>query len=82
MNPNAETSPNHLLNPQSHRSAQVIVHPLFDAPEQKVDVDALGPMNLTRGARWALGSLRFYLIAVILLASYRVLGLAGVLGHR
>lgn len=64
------------------RPAQVIVHPLFDEPEVKVDVRALGPMKLSRGARFALGCLRFYFIAMVLLAAYRVLAFAGLFGKH
>lgn len=64
------------------RAARVIVHPLYDEPEVKIDVRALGPMKLSRGARVALNCLRFYFIAMVLLAGYRVLEFAGLFGKH
>jgi len=64
------------------RPSHVIIHPLFDEPEAKVDVRALGPMKLSRGARIALSSLRVYFIAMVLLAAYRVLDFAGLFGKH
>lgn len=60
----------------------LVVHPLDDAPEQKVDTDALGPMPMTTSVRISLLSLRAYLAVMMLLVLYRVLLLAGVLGHH
>jgi hypothetical protein len=60
----------------------LVVHPLDDAPERKVDTDALGPMPMTTSVRISLLSLRVYLIFMMLLVLYRVLAFAGMLGHR
>jgi len=57
-----------------------VVHPLFDVPEEKRSPDTLGPMSMTRSARYALLMLRFYLILMLLLTIYRVLVLAGAFG--
>ena len=55
----------------------VVVHPLDDIPERKVDTDSLGPMPMTRSVRISLLSLRAYLVVMMLLVAYHVLVLAG-----
>jgi hypothetical protein len=55
----------------------LVVHPLDDVPEQKVDTENLGPMPMTTSVRLSLLSLRAYLILMMLLVFYHVLGLAG-----
>jgi hypothetical protein len=55
----------------------VVVHPLDDLPEEKVNTEALGPMPMTASVRWSLISLRAYLVLMIALVFYRVLALAG-----
>jgi hypothetical protein len=54
----------------------VVVHPLDDMPETKVDMEALGPMAMTRSVRISLVSLRLYLILMVLLVVYHVVMLA------
>jgi hypothetical protein len=54
----------------------VVVHPLDDVPETKVDTEALGPMPMTRTVRFSLLSLRAYLILMVLLVVYHVVMLA------
>jgi hypothetical protein len=58
----------------------VIVHPLDDRPEEKIDVEMLGPMPMTGAVRWSLVSLRAYLVLMLVLVLYRVLQLAGLFG--
>jgi hypothetical protein len=58
----------------------VVIHPLDDAPEQKVDTSALGPMPMTTSVRVSLLSLRAYLIVMLLLVVYRVFCQAGFFG--
>ena len=58
----------------------IVVHPLDDIPEEKVDTDALGPMAMTASVRWSLISLRGYLILMFLLVLFRVVQLAGWFG--
>jgi hypothetical protein len=58
----------------------IVVHPLDDVPEKKVDTDTLGPMALTPSVRWSLISLRAYLILMLGLVTYRVVQLAGLFG--
>lgn len=57
----------------------LVVHPLDDQPEQKVDVNQLGPMRITGPVRISLLALRAYLIGMCLVVGWRVLELAGVL---
>jgi hypothetical protein len=61
----------------------IVVHPLDDAPEEKIDTEALGPMPMTRTVKWSLLSLRAYLVLMFLLVLYRVLQLSGMFsgGH-
>jgi hypothetical protein len=54
----------------------LVVHPLDDVPETKVDTAALGPMPMTRSVRLSLMSLRAYLILMVLLVVYHVMMLA------
>ena len=58
----------------------VVVHPLDDLPEEKVDIESLGPMPMTASVKWSLVSLRAYLVLMIALVFYRVLALAGLFG--
>ena len=60
----------------------VVIHPLDDLPEEKVDTEGLGPMTMTMSVRISLLSLRAYLVLMMLLVFYHVLGMAGLLGHR
>jgi len=60
----------------------VVVHPLDDVPEVKVDTENLGPMRMTLAVRLSLLSLRGYLALMMLLVFYHVLDLAGLFGHR
>lgn len=54
----------------------VVVHPLDDVQETKVDIEALGPMPMTRSVRLSLMSLRAYLVLMVLLVVYHVVMLA------
>jgi hypothetical protein len=60
----------------------VVIHPLDDVPEEKVDTDRLGPMAMTPSVRISLVSLRAYLVLMMLMVFYRVLVLAGLFGHH
>ena len=53
----------------------VVIHPLHDAPEAKCNLDQAGELKLSRGCRWALVSLRFYLIGTMLMGAWRVVEL-------
>lgn len=61
----------------------VVVHPLDDVPEQKVDTSTLGAMPMTASVRVSLMALRGYLVLMMLLVLYHVMDLAGAFGaHR
>ena len=57
----------------------LVVHPIFDVPEEKVDVENALPMKINNSVKWSLITLRGYLVVMIGLAFYRTLVLAGVL---
>jgi hypothetical protein len=56
-----------------------VVHPLDDVPEEKVDTDNLGRMQMTRTVRICLFALRGYLLLMCGLLAFRVAQLAGVM---
>jgi hypothetical protein len=60
----------------------VVIHPLDDAPEEKVDTESLGPMPMTVSVRISLISLRAYLVLMVMLVFYHALDLAGLFGHH
>jgi len=60
----------------------VVVHPLDDAPEQKMDTTSLGAMPMTVSVKLSLMALRGYLILMMLLVLYHVIDLAGAFGQR
>lgn len=64
-----------------NREEFTVIHPLDDVRERKVDLSRLGPMRLTRTVRVALLALRGYLILMLMLVVYHVLGAAGVVVH-
>lgn len=59
----------------------VVVHPLDDVPEEKVDTSSLGPMPMTPAVKYSLFALRAYLIVMGILVAYHVIDLAGVFAH-
>ena len=74
-----------ILNPIENEELTrhfVVVHPLDDLPEAKVDTESLGPMAMTASVRISLLSLRAYLVLMMLLVFYRVMFLAGWFGHH
>ena len=60
----------------------VVIHPLDDVPEEKVDTESLGRMPMTASVRISLLSLRAYLLLMMVLVFYRVVVLAGWFGHH
>ena len=60
----------------------VVVHPLDDVHQKKVDTSALGPMPMTTSVKLSLMALRGYLILMMLLVLYHVMDLAGALGQH
>jgi hypothetical protein len=60
----------------------VVIHPLDDVPEEKVDTENLGPMSMTSSVRVSLLCLRAYLVLMMILVFYHVFDLAGLFGHH
>ena len=56
----------------------LVIHPLDDVQEKKLDTQDLGPMRMTPTVRIALWTLRGYLIVMMVLVLYHVLDLAGI----
>jgi hypothetical protein len=56
----------------------LVVHPLDDVQEQKVETKHLSAMRMTPAVRISLLALRGYLVLMMLLVLYHVLDLAGV----
>jgi hypothetical protein len=67
---------------EAQRHPHLVVHPLFDEPEEKVDTVDIQPMQLTRTVRFSLLTLRAYLIVMAVMLVYHFLDLAGILGHH
>ncbi len=66
---------NHGYDEKANR--YVVVHPLDDRPEEKVNTESLGPMAMTRSVKVSLMSLRAYLVLMIVMVFYHVLQLGG-----
>jgi hypothetical protein len=64
---------------QQERRFYSVVHPLDDQPEEKVDTEHLGPMQMTKTVRLCLFALRGYLVVMFGLLGYRVLQLEGLI---
>ena len=67
---------------EMRRHPHLVVHPLFDEPEEKVDTVNTAPMQLTRTVKISLLALRAYLIVMAVMLVYHFLDLAGILGHH
>jgi hypothetical protein len=59
----------------------IVVHPLDDVREEKVDTASLGRMSMTASVRISLLALRGYLVLMMLLVMYHVIDLSGALGQ-
>jgi hypothetical protein len=64
---------------QHERPAFMVVHPLDDMPEAKVETEHLGPMHMTRTVKICLFALRGYLLLMFGLLAFRVMQLAGMI---
>jgi hypothetical protein len=64
---------------EQERPAFVVVHPLDDVPEVKLETEHLGPMPMTRTVKVCLYVLRGHLLLMFGLLGFRVLQLAGVI---
>jgi hypothetical protein len=60
----------------------LVVHPLDDVRETKIDTSTLGVMPMTASVKASLMALRGYLIVMMLLLLYHVLDLAGVFARH
>ncbi len=60
----------------------VVIHPLYDEPEQKHSGEGLGKMPMSTPVRVSLLLLRGYLIVMFVVLGYHMLDLAGVFSHR
>lgn len=72
---------NTLLEDTLDERDYLVIHPLDDVQEQKVETRHLGPMRMTPAVRLSLLALRGYLVLMMLLVLYHVLDLAGVFGR-
>ena len=54
----------------------LVIHPLFDVPELKCDVAAVGPMKMSASVRTCLLLLRAYLVVMGMMLAYHVVDLA------
>ena len=52
--------------------SDIVIHPMFDKPEKKIDVDSLGLMTLSWKNKLILNILRVYLIIMLILALYKI----------
>jgi hypothetical protein len=59
----------------------VVIHPLDDVREEKVDTASLGRMSMTISAKVSLMALRGYLVLMMLLVLYHVIDLSRALGQ-
>jgi hypothetical protein len=61
---------------------EFVVHPMFDAPEQKRSGEGLGLMSMSPTVRICLFGLRAYVFVMVGMLSYHVMDLAGLFGHH
>lgn len=59
-----------------------VVHPIFDAPEEKCDPTTLGKIKMSRSVRFSLIVLRAYLVVMGAMLTYHMLDLSGVFGRK
>jgi hypothetical protein len=69
-----------ILEQSADRRHFVVIHPLDDVQEQKLETKHLRPLRMTLAVRLSLLALRGYLALMMLLVLYHVLDLAGFLG--
>jgi hypothetical protein len=70
------------LKNDRHIEEFVVIHPLYDEPEQKMSGVELGRMEMSKTVRVSLLLLRGYLILMFMLLGFHILDLAGVFGHH
>lgn len=72
------TNPDFINTKDTDVESYLVVHPLFDVPEEKVDTDSVKPLVMSKTVIWSLISLRAYLVIMVGLAFYRTFVLAGI----
>ena len=72
------TQPGFLKSKDIDNESYMVVHPLFDVPEEKIDTDSIKPLVMSKTVIWSLISLRAYLVIMVGLAFYRTFVLAGI----
>ncbi|NWJ51031.1 MAG: hypothetical protein HXX14_09200 [Bacteroidetes bacterium] len=75
---NVKVTPGFLKAKDIDMDSYLVVHPLFDVPEEKVDLNAAVPLVMSKSVKWSLITLRAYLVIMVGLAFYRTLVLAGI----
>ncbi|HSR08902.1 MAG TPA: hypothetical protein VLM42_17290 [Bryobacteraceae bacterium] len=58
----------------------LVIHPLVDIQEQKIEMQNLGPMRVTFAVKLSPLALRGYLVLMMLLVLYHVLDMAALFG--
>ena len=61
---------------------EFVVHPIYDAPEEKRSGEGLGLMTITPSVRACLVGLRAYLLVMTCLLGYQLVHQAMALGHQ
>ena len=69
-----------LIEKVTDKSEFLVIHPLDDVQEQKIETRNLGPMRMTLVVRVSLLALRGYLLFMMMLLLYHVLDLAARFG--
>lgn len=69
-----------LIEKGTHKREFLVIHPLDDVQEQKIETQNLGPMRMTLAVKLSLFVLRGYLVCMMLLVLYHVLDLAALFG--
>lgn len=59
-----------------------VIHPLDDVREVKRSPEGLGQMHMSGSVKLSLYTLRGYLVSMGMLVGYRMLTLAGSIGHH
>ena len=59
----------------------IVIHPLDDTPEMKLNTAGMGPMRMTTSVKLSLIALRGYLLLMMVLLLYHVLDLSGLFQH-
>jgi len=69
-----------LIEKVADKSEFLVIHPIDDIQEQKVETQNVGPMRLTPAVKLSLFALRGYLVLMMLLVVYRILDMTALSG--